>query len=270
MIQVFITIFSLFLSKVVFSITPSWEHLPPAEHENMGCPENSLCSLEMGQYRQEWLNLINELKKRRSSQNFKELEKFRQRNGLLVNFWSIPHYKESFRPILWESPCPHHRLKKASEKIYLGEGFIRDTKQVSAHTFWGKKYWNFSLGGVITLDPLILWDSSEHPLRATTYYVPQKELPLFIESGHLQLILETDNYYYGLKVSQRGDWQVTALPNKSYPLKEVSCPQITQDFLKKHLKLDYVSVYQSTLCYEIWDKSEQKKRLLQSFWACAY
>jgi len=238
--------------------------------EFAGCPEDSLCTKESGEQRSEWTQFFKNHKQSNNKVPF--LKNLHRKTGLPVPTWwrsKKTSLLKSPHSILWDSPCSYHHQASNPYKFFIAETFIKNTHGEKVTLVTAGKTHSIALGEELMLDPLYIWHNSHTP---TLYYVPRQELPLYLQGREIFLILDFEENYYGLKISSSGEWEVAALDTSSsfyneHPRKEVPCPEKSKNFLKDKIK-NYLKFYQSTVCYEIWDKQKKEKVLVQSFEAC--
>ena len=78
------------------------------EHENPGCPLNSICHREMGKKRLKWRQELEHFK----GDQGKLLEKIRQDQGIPFKVWAKSLDETDKNIIRWDSPCRNHRKRE--------------------------------------------------------------------------------------------------------------------------------------------------------------
>lgn len=241
------------------------------EHEHKGCPENSDCSINMGKQRSLWLDLLKTIQKKPNlSNNIAEIEKFRKTHGVPVDFHSIQAAQERFSPILFDSPCPQHNPKKgAGEKVLIASVFVQNTKNNQAHlTVLDTKH-DIPFGELAYLDPIYIISTT--PAATSLYWVPHGEKPLYIEGESIVLLREHEGFYYGLKISKAGDWQVVEVkPGQRLDekIEEQACPKNNEILEKYKTSPEYKKYFLDQFCQSIYDISTKSQKSMAVFWSC--
>lgn len=224
------------------------------EHENKGCPENSICDEQMGLHRKKWLNLLKkiDLQKMKEAKKVGLIENFRQKHGLPTHFYIQLEEAKQKRPIVWSSECKLHQ----QNKIYLGEAFVSKTNKNEATWHKGKEKKQYEL----LFDPIIVYRGK----KKLKFYAPKGETPLYLDGDELVFVREDEGVFYGLKISTQGKWTVISSKghnNSRYiaGLEDTKCPSQTE-FNK--------DIYQSQYCRKIWDKTKKEFQIIRFVWSC--
>ncbi len=186
---------------------PSPEGLEDFEHQFKGCPENSECDAIMGKQLKAWKDLIDKLESDHPSEAIKagELEKFRAKYGIPIEFYTHQKSEISFKPILYNSPCKNHNPKKQEEvKTLVGMSFIKAINKTHALVWRDETQFEIPLGDLLTPQPVEVY-FSETP---TLYQIPLGDKPLFIKNKSLYVLREEDSLFYFLKISPFGEWKI--------------------------------------------------------------
>lgn len=245
------------------------------EHQHKGCPENSDCSVKMGKQRTLWLELFKNVPKRssksaKSIDKFTEIEKFRKAYGVPVSFHTTGAAQERFSPILFDSPCPQHNPKKGmGEKTIIATSFVQNTKNEQAHlTLLDTKH-DIPFGELAYFDPLYI--ISTKPAATTLYWVPHGEKPLYVDGDSIVLLREHEDFYYGLKISKNGEWQVVEVkPGQGLDdkINEEECPKSNEQLGKYKTTNEYKKYFLDQFCQSIHDISTKSQKTMAVFWSC--
>lgn len=214
-------------------------------HENLGCPENSICSEQMGKKMNEWNRFIKNLEGDPSK--ISKLEDFRQNRGLPVAFLAKKTSSLPLDPILYSSRCKIHNPKNKEETVYKAMQFFKNDPRSKSAMF----------------DPVNLYN--EDGSQAGAYQVPYEETPLMVVNKKLILAREHENVFYYMSVSEKGDWQVVRPKQKQLSqallrLENAQCPEdLPAKPEKYHLKY---------YCKSLWDADLKKNRVVRLAWSC--
>lgn len=218
------------------------EKLRLYEHENKGCPINSLCSKKSGALMLEWERIL-ELENDKSRKKSKSL--FFKNNGVPIHFLSKKSVSEKNDIILSASRCRVHNPKNPYNTLYKGTTFTTSIPVTDGMIF----------------DPIVLLDEK----KKVRYRVPYEGKPLFIKSGRLFFLEEFEDSFYQISIDQKGSIQLEDLPQRLFSqaqskrISESPCPERKQD------KEDH---YHATYCQKIWDIDTNKMKSIQVFWSC--
>lgn len=218
------------------------EKLRVYEHENKGCPINSLCSQKSGALMLEWERVL-ELSTPKVQK--KSVADFFSKNGVPVSFLSKKSLAEKQDVILSASRCRIHNPKNPHNALYKGLTFSKTIPKMDGmlvdeiHVFEGKK--------------------------VKTYRVAFEATPIFIKDKKLHFLDDFEDNFYQTAVDLKGKIKLVDLPQRLYgqaqskKIKEIACPEEKQD------KKDY---YNSTYCQKIWNIDTNKMQLIQVSWSC--
>jgi hypothetical protein len=226
-------------------------------HPNLGCPENSLCSKEMGKHNKAWRDLLKSITARNFNEKkaVEEIEKFRSSNGIPVKLLVSENKKAIDFHILWDSDCKHHR---GVNKVYKSRSFISSTKDKSLQLH--KKEMKNKSSDFISyeLDKVIIHNGD----NKQTYLVPHGETPMYSYGDSLYFMREDEGIYYGLKIKNDGDWKVVHIRHKNNRYfagqDETKCPE----------KIKFSSKFKNSYCKKIWDIKLKKFLIAQYPWSC--
>lgn len=236
------------------------------EHENSGCPENSDCSKELGLLRKTWTELFKSFSTLPNSEIASKIENYREKNGILVDFYSQEKSKERFPAIIYESNCPKHN-KKDSIKIVVGSTFIKDAVNSMAQVKINQKTEKIPIGDLLQLDPVFIIDENNIIKK---YFIPRNEKPIYVEEDSIIILLDNDTIFYGLKINSKGEWKIIS-PDSSDLVKDaisdVPCPQNPKisEYLSSN---EFKNTYQDHFCQSILDLKTKKKKTMLISWAC--
>tara|TARA_Y100000780_G_C13695797_1_gene421848 strand:- start:12714 stop:13373 length:660 start_codon:yes stop_codon:yes gene_type:complete len=204
-------------------------------HENPGCPENSICSKEMGEKMKKWSSFMEST----DHSNAKSIETFRAKHGLPVSFLVEKQGILGIDPILYNSRCRHHNPKDKNKVVYVGTQFFRNNPK--------SEYVNFDKA----------WVDKEE------YELPFEDVPLMIKDKKLVITRVYENKFFHLGIAKTGEWKVMNLSKKEInkamqTLESTNCKE-QQAPGRFHLK---------TFCKSIWDADLKKSRVVRLSWAC--
>jgi len=204
------------------------------EHQNPGCPLNSICHSNMGKIRLKWKRELENIKGDAKKQAI-VLEKFRQEFGIPFKIWAKSLDEEDKNIIRWDSPCRNHH--KSDDKIYIAEVFTKDLKELNSPKIIGEKAFILKENEILS------------------YPIPRKEYPLYLSGSDLIFSLYYDGIYFDLKISAQGNFSFLTKPLDKHTLEDITCPKkLIDHFYKLNLDNFYISYF----CHAIYDtKSEQ-------------
>lgn len=221
---------------------PIKEKIRIYEHENKGCPINSLCSKSNGELMLEWERVL-ELSNPKAQK--KSVSEFIKNNGLPVIFLSKKSLKEKHDVILSASRCRIHNPKNPYNALYKGIIFSKSIPTID---------------GMLT-DEVHVFDDK----NVKTYRVAHEAIPLFIKDQKLHFLEDFEDNFYQTSVDSKGNIQLVDLPQRLYgqaqskKIKEIACPEQKKD------KKDF---YNSTYCQKIWNIDTNKMQTIQVYWSC--
>jgi hypothetical protein len=257
---------SFFLFSLFFLLNPvTWAYYPKGTmlvdlpknpqslddfaHPNKGCPENSECDEVMGKMMTRFKDLIKKLETSQASEKLKaqELEKFRTLYGLPVNFYTTQKSESSFKPLLYNSPCRNHLGKNKGEvQILSGEAFVKEISLEKGFIQRENTLHEVPISELFSPTPVEIYFSE----KPTTIYLPSGDRILFMKDQHLYVLKEVDGFYYMLKISLAGKWQVTPFEMSqisSYEERKTSF-DCTND---KNLSPTFATYY----CEKVWNEN---------------
>ena len=206
------------------------------EHENPGCPLNSICHREMGKKRLKWRQELEHFK----GDQGKLLEKIKQEQGIPFKVWAKSLDETDKNIIRWDSPCRNHH--KREEKVYLAEVFTKNLKELNSPKIIGEKAFILSNNGILS------------------YPIPRKEYPLYMEGPDLIFSLYYDGIYFDLKISPEGELGFLEKPIKKHELEDITCPK---ELINHFDKFNTDNFYIGYFCRAIYNtKSGQYRPLL--------
>ncbi len=232
-----------FLCYALFAQTIGHQGFKSFEHENIGCPINSLCSKRSGLLIQEWEKL---LASKNSSAKTKKLQKFFNNNGAPTRFLAKKSLQDKKDVVLNSSRCKAHNPKNANNALYKGLAFSQKIEKNPQMLF----------------DKIHLFETDK---KITTYYASYGARPLFIKENRLFFLEDFDNELYQISLSVDGGLKLENLPTRLFSqaqgkrIKEIKCPKE-----KKQKEDRYLSSY----CQKIWDIDSNKMKTIQVFWSC--
>ena len=189
---------------------------PDSFHESPGCPTNSNCSGQIGKIRTKWLNLF------KSKTSYRVLEKFRQKNGILVDMWMNKKFDSSQNLIWWDSPCSNHKIENAPRYLQA-KGFVSGTKTSKISLRTNKVTTTHSRESGLFLDPIILLDSKSN---TSIFWVPSGDVPYAYGKNKIYILREEQGSYYTLSISTKGHWKIEkTIQIAMVPSYKVNCPE---------------------------------------------
>jgi hypothetical protein len=175
-------------------------------HPNKGCPENSECDEVMGKRILQFKALIKELEAEEDWKlRVKKLEAFRAQFGLPADFYTQERAGKSFGPLFYNSPCRNHNPKNKSSQILVGTAFLKGISSRSGQIQRGSTLFEIPHSELFSPQPVEVFFSSDKPV---TFYLPVNERPLFIKEKSLIVLREEDSFFYAMKISDKGEWQI--------------------------------------------------------------
>ncbi|TDJ08831.1 MAG: hypothetical protein E2O68_01360 [Deltaproteobacteria bacterium] len=196
------------------------------EHENPGCPINSVCYTNMGKKRLKWREEFEHFKGNQA----KLLEKIRQDLGIPFKVWAKSLDETDKDIIRWDSPCRNHH--KRDDKIYLAEVFTKDLKELNSPK-------------IISEQAFIIKNN-----KILSYPIPRKEYPIYMDGPDLIFSLFYDGVYFDLKISPGGALGFLESPAKKLELEDIACPkELTEHFAKFNTDGFYIGYF----CRAIYD-----------------
>lgn len=209
-------------------------------HENLGCPENSICSKEMGLKMRNWEQFIKDANK--SPNAHKKLEKFRAKHGIPVSFLTKKSSVLALDPILFSSRCAQHNPKDNKEAtVYKAIQFFRNNPN----------------SDTVMFDSAWLEDK-------TLFKLPYEELPIMVKDKALVVVREYQSHFYHLAINPDGQWRVIRptkreLTKARQVLENAQCEESDKTPGPNHLK---------TFCKTIWNTDLKKAQTIRLSWAC--
>lgn len=244
------------------------------EHENLGCPENSECTEEMGKQRKEWLNLLSQIKKEKLDQTpekmVQKLNVFVKDHGLLIDFLTTKTSFNQFSPILFESPCSLHNPKNNSHKIYIGTAFIKNISANETTLQLGTNKHLLPQSSQFMLDPVYVFSEKEKKFQQK-FYLSHHEKPLYLDQGNLVTIREEEGLFYGVKYSTKNIEIVRIKSKEELKIQDYvqdsECPKYPEadEFIKKDFHGQY---FQDSYCQRIYDIQKKSFHIIKLYWSC--
>ncbi|MFZ4714870.1 MAG: hypothetical protein ACOYL6_14220 [Bacteriovoracaceae bacterium] len=243
------------------------------EHENPGCPENSDCTMDMGKHRKNWLELIKKLEKEKAKENelVTKIEEFRKTNGIPVEFYSNGQAFARFAPIVFESPCPSHNPKKKEDKILIGETFVKNTVDTTAHIKVMSTTHDIPFGDLVYFDPIYVYHP-KHPEKNLIFYVPKGEKPLYLNGNELTILRDENTLFYGLNINTSGEWHVAPVKSRHELGRDEyhsDVPCVKNEEAEKYFGKDfYKRYYNDNYCQTIYDLKSKTEWQMRLPWSC--
>jgi hypothetical protein len=234
-------------------VMPAPKSLEDYEHEFKGCPENSECDQVMGLGLQKWKELTTKLEDDKASEAKKaqQIENFREKYGLPVEFYTLKKSQQGYKPLLFNSACTEHNPKDPKQsKILRGVAFIKSLSKERAIIWRDQTEIQVPVGELLSPQPVTVY----LPSGAVTYELPLEDEPLFIKGGLVHVLKEEDNLFFFLAISANGEWKVVENQVSQLSLWEshkqiIECP-------KDQVQAPKVFNYSS--CKTIWNEDLKK------------
>ena len=214
----------------------------PAFFENLGCPENALCSKKAGEKRAKWFKYLDNLEGS-SLTRARKMDDFRKKHGIPVGLWSLN--TDSGNIIRFDSPCKQHGEDRT---IHLAYTMAKDFKKL-------KKNKNY------LLDTAHILQNN----RIKTYFTPRGTIPLFMMNEGLVFIQEDRGHYYYLKVDSKGGMRIVDGKQSFESSQKIACPGQLIDHFKKSNKETF---YRGYFCHALWHRDTQKFKTMLFAFAC--
>lgn len=214
------------------------------EHENPGCPINSICSKKSGNLLVKWEKLLGimHIKNRK-----KAINSFHKLNGSPIHFLSKKQiHKENKEVVLWNSRCRIHNPKNPHNAIYKGIIFTSKVPKIEG----------------ITLDTIRTVVNK----KVIEYKVGYEDRPIFMKAGRLFFLNDFEDYFYQSSIDLMGNIKIENIRQtiftraQSKMVKEVPCP--------KELKPERNPLYTSNYCQNILNKDTGKLITININWSC--
>lgn len=203
------------------------------DHVNPGCPENSTCSVEMGQYFQRFTKIL--------TQSLKRQNLFKKEQGIPFRVWTTPNSKnKKLEYVEWDSRCKNHQIP--DQKIYTA---IVKTKQLNEHAL--KKH--------IILRKALLVDGTKYQ----EYRVPRGDSPLYLDGRQLVYQKSYQGQYYGLSITRKGMLTLVKPQTPKRYARRVKCTPEQEQAFAPHLKPK--NLYSYAYCLHLWNI---KKKVMET------
>ena len=212
------------------------------EHENKGCPINSICSKENGARIIEWERI---LEKPMGPTKEEDKTKFFKNTGLPLHFLAKRSAANENDVVLVSSRCRNHHPKNPSNSLYKGTIFTNTIPNKSELMF----------------DKIHVFEDKE----VLSFTVGFEARPLFMKQGRLFFLEDFIDNFYQTSIDKNGKIYLENLPQRlfgqaqSKRVKEGPCPENAKE------KEDR---YSSSFCQKIWDIDTNKMKTIQLYWSC--
>ncbi|HXH29592.1 MAG TPA: hypothetical protein VNJ01_02155 [Bacteriovoracaceae bacterium] len=267
----YVSYFFFFLTTALWAqpsptiqVLPTPKSIEDFEHEFKGCPLNSECDQVMGLQMSRWKSFVEKIKEEKvdGAKKAQALEEFRQKYGIPVEFYTNLKSKQSFRPILYSSPCKSHGPKAPEQKVMKGISFLKSLNKDKASVWRDQAEIEVSTSGLLFAQEVRVYRGS----GATSYYLPLGDQPLFIKNNELYVIKEEDNFFFVLKVNQSGAWSIghldfTKLSDWEDKREDTACPPSTGKTPERP--------FESEFCKTVWDEDSKKSLVVKMQQGCA-
>ena len=222
------------------------------EHEFKGCPENSQCDEVMGAQLRRWKNFLNEIIEKNVPQHkkYQQMEEFRAKNGLPVEFYTSERSQLGHKPLMFHSPCKNHNPQKGL-KIQKGLSFVKSISKEKGVIGRDQTQIEIPIGEIFTPQVVTVFlEEKKH-----TYLIPIDDGPVFMKNESLFLLKEDHDVFYVLKIFPNGEWKVvdmdmSLISEWSEKRSYVDCPKSLPDRER--------NIFSSDICQNIWDVDQKK------------
>lgn len=258
----FISISAFATKRPKIELIPPPKTIEDYDHHFKGCLENSECDQVMGLQLSRWNELIKKLRDevQESSKKSQFLDLFREKYGIPVEFYTNEKSKQSFKPLLYNSPCKTHNPPNG-EKVLKGTSFIKSLSKDKAIVWRDQAQIEVPIGEMLSLQPVFAYRDK----KFIQYLLPLNDQPLFMRQGELYVLREEDDFFYFLSVSEKGEWKIqnidmTRLSEWNDQRSEITCPKDSIQSDKKY--------YQNEFCKNIWDEDLKQKIIIKMHKGC--
>lgn len=243
-------------------VLPNPQSYEDFEHQNKGCPENSECDEVMGLQLSRWKKLLNSLKNSKISEEKKaqELDEFRSKYGIPVEFYTTIKSQQGFKPLFFSSPCPNHQSKDESKRILKGTAFLKSLNEKKATVWRDQAQIEVPVGELLIPQPVRAYFKD----APVDFLLPLNDQPLYLTGEHLYIIREDDELFYTLRVSSNGEWKI--VPTE---LSKLSSREARRDNAKCPDEKTATDVFKIEFCKSIFDEKEDRSIITRMHQGCA-
>ena len=233
------------------------------DHIHKGCPTNSSCSSKMGKLLNQWKNV---LKLSVSKKNgWIGLERFKEKNGLPLEFWSSRVQKGEGEIVQWDSPCKNHNpetkldkegkaLPTAFDPIMISMAFMKNINK--------KEKELLSQGSYFFRKAFTLNSKN----KITAFNIPRNSLPQGIQKGRLLFSQQREGVYFSFTISPNGAIKLRPFLELKNPPQSSDCPkELNEEFAKQKLPKE---LYLGSYCQKIWNEQSRKYQPIIYGWSC--
>ena len=249
--------------KAKFEPIPTPKTIEDFEHQFKGCLENSECDQIMGLQLSRWKNLMSNLKEDGSegSKKSEQIELFRIKNGIPVEFYTNERSQQGFKPLLFNSPCKNHNLEKG-HKVLRGISFIKSITQNKAVVWRDQTQIEVPVGEILIPQSVTVYFDN----YKTIYKLPIDDQPILIKDKNLYILKEDHDVFYVLKISPEGEWKIvnmdiSELSRWEEKKKDIECPGKNDSTIQGVFKLE--------ICKSIWDEDQKKNVTIKMERGCS-
>lgn len=236
------------------------------EHQFKGCPANSECDQVMGHQLQNWQTLLKRLSSSEgvsSGKKAAELEAFREKAGIPVEFYTGLKSQQGFRPFFFHSPCKDHNPKKQEDRTLRGTAFVKSMTQEKAIIWRDQTQMEVPIGELIIPQTVTVFT----PTGAENFYLPIDDQPLFMKDKSLHVLKEDEGFFYVLKIDSLGDWKIvdvdlTRLSEWEQKRENVACPASGKEKLTP-------KQFGVVFCQSIWNEDTKKPIIIRMHAGCS-
>lgn len=259
---IFITLSAYSQTKAKIEPLKEPKTMEDFEHQFRGCPANSECDQVMGLQMTRWNDLIKKIKGpgMKENQRAQYLDLFRSKYGIPVEFYTYQKSQQTFKPLLFSSPCKDHNPKNG-EKVLKGMAFLKSMSKDKAVIWRDQTQTELPVGEVLIPQPVFVYNGEVR----TDYALPLGDQPLFIKNNDLYVVREADELFYVLRVSKSGDWKIESLQMDQLTQwedkrSEVACPKEKEKLAPKVFGVEF--------CKSVWNEDLKKSVIVKMHQGC--
>lgn len=216
------------------------------EHEFPGCPENSICTKELGKKWLNWHTHTDELKGVSSELLYAKLSKAISNLGIpLIYLIPSKEFEASKAQVtMWKTRCRNHN--SAQGPLYFkGVSFEKKIQQTENKQF---------------IEVIV-----RHPDHGQSFFIPFDQSPLMVKQGKLIVTQDVEDLYFNLAISSKGELSLykpsaNELQKATLEIERIECPKKTD--------LHISEAYPNIICKKIWNFDTSSTVEIQSTWAC--
>jgi hypothetical protein len=210
------------------------------KHENLHCPENSICSEANGKKIKYW----NDNTTGEDIQSItKQAERIRSEIGLPVLFLTTMKSNKAIDPIMWNSRCRSHNPKDKTKTIYKAIKFFRNDPK-SEHVKF------------VTIN-------TTKRKNNITYNIPYEAQPLLLWKDKIFFVHEFEDILFHMSISKTGKWKAEYIPTSI-----LSKARFERENTQCKTTQKPNEFYLGSYCTNVWNQDLKKVETLEHSWSC--